>query len=97
MNPYVVECQKNASPLHISDQIKIYNWINEGANEYSLHTFESKIDFEITNIAIYPNPFNSSVTIQYFTNDEDKVELTIYDVLGKKKSKPCQINLKMQD
>ena len=70
---------KNASPLHISDQIKIYNWI-EGANEYSLHTFESKINF----FAIYPNPFNSSVTIQYFINDEDKVQLTIYDVLGKK-------------
>ena len=75
---------KNASPLHISDQIKIYNWINEGANEYSLDTFVSKINFNVTNITIYPNPSNSSVTIQCYINDEDKVQLTIYDVLGKK-------------
>ena len=47
---------KNASPLHISNHIKIYNWINEGANEYYLHTFESKFDFNITNIPTYPNP-----------------------------------------
>ena len=82
--PICCRMPKNAIPLHITDQIKIYNWINEGANEYSLHTFESKIDFNITNIAIYPNPFNSSVTIQYSVNKEDKVELTIYDVRGKK-------------
>tara|TARA_B100000900_G_scaffold282817_1_gene242154 strand:- start:474 stop:689 length:216 start_codon:yes stop_codon:yes gene_type:complete len=49
-----------------------------------LHTFESKISFNITNIAIHPDPFNSSVTIQYFINDEDKVQLTIYNVIGKK-------------
>ena len=82
--PICCRMPKNASPLHISDQIKIYNWINEGANEYSLHTFESKIDFNITNIATCPNPFNSSVTIQYFINCKDEVQLTIYDVLGKK-------------
>ena len=82
--PICCRMPKNASPLHISDQIKIYNWINEGANEYSLDTFESKIGFNITKIAIYPNPFNSSVTIQYFINDDGKVQLTIYDVLGKK-------------
>ncbi len=49
-----------------------------------MHTFESKISFNITNIAIYPDPLNSSVTIQYFINDEDKVQLTIYNVIGKK-------------
>ena len=78
--PICCRMPKNASPLHISDQIKIYNWINK----HSLHTFESKIDFNCINIAIYPNRINSSVTIQYFINDEDKVQLTIYDVLGKK-------------
>ena len=82
--PICCRMPKNASPLHISDQIKIYNWINEGANEYSLHTFESEIDFNIANISIYPNPFNSFVSIQYSTNKKDKVELTIYDVRGKK-------------
>ena len=82
--PICCRMPKNASPLHISDQIKIYNWINEGANEYSLDTFESKIGFNITKIAFYPNPFNSSVTIQYFINDDSNVQLTIYDVLGKK-------------
>ena len=82
--PICCRMPKNASPLHISDQIKIYNWINEGANEYSLHTFESKIDFNITNITIYPNPSNSSFTIQSSINKKDKVQLTIFDVRGKK-------------
>ena len=82
--PICCRMPKNASPLHISDQIKIYNWINEGANEYSLHTFESKNDLNITNITIYPNPSNSSFTIQSSINNEDKVQLTIFDVRGKK-------------
>ena len=82
--PICCRMPKTASPLHISDQIKIYNWINEGANEYSLHTFESKNDLNITNITIYPNPSNSSFTIQSSINTEDKVQLTIFDVRGKK-------------
>ena len=82
--PICCRMPKNATPFHISDQIKIYNRINEGANEYSLHTFELKIDFNVTNISTYPNPFNSSATIQYFINDEGKVQLTIYDIFGKK-------------
>ncbi len=49
-----------------------------------MHTTEPKIGFCNTNIAIYPNPFNSSVTIKYFINDDSKVQLITYDVLGKK-------------
>ena len=82
--PICCRMPKNANPLHISDQFKIYNWINEGANEYSLHTFESKVDFNITNITIYPNPSNSSFIIQSSINKKDKVQLTIFDVRGKK-------------
>ena len=74
---------KNASQLHIVDQIKIYNWIKEGAKEHSLSIFELKNKLNKTDIAIYSNPFNSLVTIQYFINKEDKVQLTIYDVRGK--------------
>jgi hypothetical protein len=32
----------------------------------------------------YPNPFNSSTQIEYFLEREQKAELTIYDILGKK-------------
>ena len=81
--PICCRMPKNAGQLHIVDQIKIYNWINEGANEHSLNTFELKNKFNNINITIYPNPFNSSVTIQYFINKENKVQLTIYDVRGK--------------
>jgi len=82
--PICCRMPKNADPLPISDQQKIYNWINEGANGSSLNNLESRISVKNTKIMIYPNPFNSSVTIQYSVNKEDKVELTIYDVRGKK-------------
>ena len=81
--PICCRMPKNADPLPMSDQQKIYNWINEGANESSLNNFESKVREKRIKIMIYPNPFNSSVTIQYFLKKEEKLLLTLYDVKGK--------------
>ena len=81
--PICCRMPKNADPLPMIDQQKIYNWINEGANESSLNNFESKVREKRIKIMIYPNPFNSSVTIQYFLKKEEKLLLTLYDVKGK--------------
>ena len=81
--PICCRMPKNTIPLHITDQIKIYNWINQGANEFSLSNIQSNNVYENTNITIYPNPFNSSATIQYFLKKDNKVVLTIYDLEGK--------------
>ena len=81
--PICCRMPKNADPLPMSDQQKIYNWINEGANESSLNNFESKVRMKSSKIMIYPNPFNSFVIIKYILKKQDKLLLTIHDVTGK--------------
>lgn len=44
-------------------------------------------DNEVQSVSLlqnYPNPFNSITTINYYLVREDKIELSIYNVLGKK-------------
>ena len=81
--PICCRMPKNADPLPMSDQQKIYNWINEGANASSLNNFESKVRMKSSKIMIYPNPFNSFVIIKYILKKQDKLVLTIHDVTGK--------------
>ena len=80
--PICCRMPKNSEPLHFSDQQKIYNWINEGANEFVLG-IKSHSNVDKSKILVYPNPFNNTVTIKYELNDGGKVYLAIYDMLGR--------------
>jgi hypothetical protein len=66
--------------LSIQDsELKIY--LDETATGIADDALESPILFQIFN---YPNPFNSSTTIEYTLPQAGRVRIDIYDLLGRK-------------
>jgi len=80
--PICCRMPKNADPLPISDQLKIFDWINEGANEFSLGV-KSKPFVDENKILVYPNPFNAATTIRYNLRNGGEVFITVYDMIGR--------------
>ncbi len=79
--------------------VTIYDWRVSAGNNYGFSNFSNYINFRTTNITIvagpegvptefalyqnYPNPFNPTTTIRFAIPSNERVSLTVYDVLGR--------------
>lgn len=74
------------------DHLKMWNYYRSPEEDPALWSYATAIDesdisgvlykFELYNN--YPNPFNPKTTIKFSTPELQKIELTVYDILGKK-------------
>jgi len=61
---------------------ELYHVVRNGQNELSTNPVPS--EFEL--LSAYPNPFNSSITIQYYLPERNNVFVGIYDLNGREVS-----------
>lgn len=58
--------------------------IDENGNPVSVKNESPEIPSNFYLYSPYPNPFNSSTTIEYELNKENKISIVVYDTLGRK-------------
>lgn len=61
--------------------------VKDGSVKYYVHEENTKIDISLTpfNFSLfqnYPNPFNVKTSIPFFLQDDAKIEIAIYNILG---------------
>lgn len=56
--------------------------VQQSTFEFNTSQNDKPSDFELGQN--YPNPFNPTTTISYFLTESGNVELTVYDMLGRK-------------
>ncbi|MBC8375173.1 MAG: T9SS type A sorting domain-containing protein [FCB group bacterium] len=59
----------------------VYTWTTAGTS--AADDPESPQEFELKQLAVYPNPFNPSTTIHYRIPEQADVAIRIYDLLGR--------------
>ncbi len=71
------------NPLGLGDTLagdmQFIPWLGDSTSDFTSHP-EIEKDFSVS---VHPNPFNSTVTIEYALIREQKVKIEIYDVLGR--------------
>ena len=82
--PICCQMPKNADPLSLEHITTIYEWINEGAVEFSLDAVNYISEKYELGLETYPNPFNNHLIISLNGIAPGQNELVIYDILGKR-------------
>ena len=80
--PICCQMPKNADPLSFDQITFIQDWINEGALGLSSLSLKSVPSSYNINLKTYPNPFNNSVKISFFSDNNRQKEIQIYDMMG---------------
>ncbi len=57
---------------------------SSNGQKYVANTINVEEEIGLTGINIYPNPFNNSTTVNYKLTKSEKIEISLFDVLGKK-------------
>lgn len=69
-----------ASPSIFSAYSPIINFTTNAAKEFLSTTSEQHEEA----VLVYPNPFSTSATVEFFLNKESRVKTTLWDVQGRK-------------
>jgi acetyl esterase/lipase len=66
-----------------NSKVEVLNFFNEKLNNICQACDSSKTDTG-NEIKVFPNPFNSITTIEYYVSSEGQVQIFIFDMLGRK-------------